>query len=423
MKIILFVSFFLLILSPFAAQSQEKMNADSLYFVARQYSVDGKYEQAIELSEKILEQYPAYFDVRILLARTYAWQNDYDNAVKNVSQVLEQDPKNYEALNALVDFYFWSGDNRSARGSVEQALNSYPDDVNLLVKKARIELADNDSDGAKGSIGQIEKLDPMNESLPVLRKGAGMFYTNIIRLEHYYDGFSKPYTRNWQMSSVGYGRRTDYGVYYAKVYFGDLIQSGESLYSDGVGKQFSLECYPKFDKYNSMFVNYAWSPDAVFPRHRVGLEYYRAFRNKMEVSLGYRYLNFHGDTYDEQVHILTGSFSKYFGKYWASFRPYVVLNGSETSSTWLLTGRYFLPQDESYLGLTVSTGVSPDNPYFYTSGQSVPNLNSWRIEPEWKQKIASWLLFELQLGYENAEYQDGLRRDQYSVRTSLSFLF
>lgn len=423
MKITLFVSFCLLFIYPFTAQSQEKMNADSLYFVARQYSIDGKYEQAIELSEKILEKYPSYYDVRILMARTYAWQNDYDNAVKNISHVLAEDSRNYEALNALTDFYFWSGDNRNARSSVEQALVYYPEDVNLLVKKARIELADNDSDAARMSIDQIEKLDPMNESLPLLRKGAGMYYSNIIRLEHYYDGFDKPYKRNWQMSSIGYGRRTDFGDYYAKVYVGDLIIPGENLYSNGVGKQLALECYPKIDQFNSMFVNYAWSPDAVFPRHRAGLEYYRGFRNKMEFSLGYRYLNFNGDTYNKNIHILTGSLSKYIGKFWLSFRPYVVLNDTVTSSTWLLSGRYFLPKEESYIGLTISTGVSPDNPYFYTGGQSVPNLSSWRIEPEWKQKISSWLLFELQVGYENAEYQNNLRRDQFSARTSISFLF
>jgi len=425
MKISTFiVAFVLWALLPVVSFSQEKMNGDSLFFVARQYSVDGKYDEAIRLSEKILEVYPEYYDVRILMARTYAWQNDYENAVKNISQVLEQDPKNYDALNALVDFYFWSGDNRASLTTVDRALVFYPEDASLLVKKAKVQLADNDVKSSRLTIDQLEEIDPENESLPVLKKGAGIRAGNAIRLEHYYDTFNKPYDRKWHMSSLGYGRRTSYGDYYAKVYVGDLIGDGEKLYSDGVGKQFSLECYPKFDDYNSMYVNYAWSPDAVFPKHRAGLEYFHVFRNHFELSGGYRYYNFSkGLSSPVNVNILTGSVGRYMGKYWLSFRPYVVFQDSETSYIFLLNGRYYLPQEESYLGLILSSGVSPDNPFFYTSGEKIPDLQSWRVEAEWKQKLNRFLLFELQAGYENAEYTVGERRTQFSLRSAISFLF
>ncbi|WP_163709231.1 YaiO family outer membrane beta-barrel protein [Mangrovibacterium lignilyticum] len=423
-KLSLLFLFLLFGILPFSAFAQEKMKADSLYYVARQYSIDGKYDESIQLSEKILEQYPAYYDVRILMARTYAWQNDYESAVKNISQVIEEDPRNYDAYNALVDFYFWSGDNRASLATVDRALEYYPEDANLLTKKAKVQLADDNVSDARHTIDQLEELDPENESLSILKKGAGLLYSNIVRLEHYYDTFNKPYERNWHMSSVGYGRRTSFGDYYAKVYVGDMIQDGESLYSDGVGKQFALECYPKIDDYNSMYVNYAWSPDAIFPQHRAGLEYYHVFRNRIELSAGYRFMNYSKDLPENvNVHIITGSLAKYMGKFWLSFRPYFVFSESESSDVFLLTGRYYLPKDESYLGLMLGTGVSPDNPYFYTSGEAIPDLQSWRVEMEWKQKLSSFLLFELQGGYENAEYTVGERRNQLSLRTSISILF
>ncbi len=414
----------LLSLMALAVQAQERMNADSLYFVARQYAIDGDYEQSVEISERILEEYPGYYDVRILLARTYAWQNKYEDAIPTVLQVLDEDQKNYDALNALTDFYFWNGDNRASLQTVNKALEYYPEDSKLLVKKAKIQLADNQTDEARETIAALEELDPENESLPLLKKGAGLAYSNMVRLEHYYDTFDKPYNRNWHMSSVAYGRKIKGGDYFARVYWGDLVGDGESLYSDDVGMQFALECYPRIDDYNSMYAAYAYSPDALFPKHRLGLEYYHVFRNRIEISGGYRYMNFsEGLAEAVNVHIATGSIAKYYRKIWVSLRPYIVFDQDETSYIFRLSGRYYLPQEESYLGLTLGTGVSPDNPYFYTGVETIPNLQSFRLEAEWRQKVARYLLFEIQGGFENAEYQNNARRNQLSIRTAIQFMF
>jgi len=414
----------LLVLVAANLSAQDDINADSLYVVAKQYSIDGKYDEAIRLSEQILETYPEYYDVRVLLARTYAWQNNFDEAVTNISQVLAQDAKNYDALNALTDFYFWGGDNRASLTTVDRALVYYPDDETLLAKKAKILLAEGNEKEARLVVRQLEEIDPANDELSVLKKSAEISHPNAIRLEHYFDTFSEPYRRNWHMSSIGYGRRTSYGDYYAKVYWGDLVGDGEKLYSQGVGKQVALEMYPKINEFNSLFVNYSWSPDNVFPQHRAGLEYYHVFQNRVEVSGGYRFLSFaEGLPKRVNVNIATGSLAKYINKFWVSFRPYIVFNETETSYIFFVTGRYYLPKEESYLGLTLGTGVSPDNPYFYTNEEKIPDLQSWRIEAEWKQKIGNAFLLELQGGYENAEYKANERRDQFTFRTSISWLF
>lgn len=419
--IILFV---VLLLTAWGGQAQESMNADSLYFVARQYAVDGEYEKSIEISEQILEVYPAYYDVRILMGRTYAWQNKYEQAIPLVLQVLNEDPKNYDALNALADFYFWNGDNRASLQTLNKAIEMNPEDASLLVKKAKVELADNQTDEARATIEALEEIDPNNESLALLKKGTGLSYTNLFRLEHYYDTFDEPYDRNWHMSSVAYGRRINGGDYFARVYWGDMVGAGESLYSDNVGMQFELECYPRIDDYNSMYAAYAYSPDELFPQHRLGLEYYHVFHSRIELSGGYRYLNFNkGLSEAIHVHIATGSIAKYYRSFWFALRPFIVFGEDDTSYIFRLSGRYYLPKEESYLGLTLGTGVSPDNPYFYTGGETIPNLQSFRVEAEWKQKLARHFLFELQGAYENAEYQKSMRRGQFSIRTAIQFQF
>lgn len=424
MRLLLLSVFTLLFVVPAFSQEEIRFNADSLFLVARQKSMDGNYQEAIELTQKILEAYPGYTDARILMARSYAWQKDYPAARETVQPVLGSDPKNYEANSALVDFYLWDDNLKSALNQVNEALSFFPDDVPLLTKKARIQTADSDFKAARQTLGTLEALDPELEDLEQLKKAAGADYQHIIRLEHYFDTFDDPYKRRWHMSSLGYGRRTTFGDFYAKVYWGDMVESGESLFSDQVSTQYALEFYPKIDERNYMFLNYAWSGDDYFPQNRFGIEYWHVFKYEIEASLGYRFMNFPQLGADDlNIHIYTGSLAKYLGKFWFSFRPYFIYDGTDTSSRYMLSARNYLKKDESYLELVLGTGISPDNPYFYTSGQAIPDLSSWRVELEWKQKISNFLLFEIEGGYENAEYQHNQRRDQFSIRTALSFLF
>ncbi|WP_423128972.1 YaiO family outer membrane beta-barrel protein [Gaoshiqia sp. Z1-71] len=425
MKLLFLFSFGVLLLTNTAYPQLEKpFNADSVFMVARQLSIDGKYSEAINLAEQLLAAHPEYTDARILVARTYAWQKKYEPAGENISKVLNESPAYYDAHDARIDILYWSGRYEAGLDAIDEALKIYPDDVNFLIKKAKIQIAGEDYTEARTTIQTIKKLAPEEEALGALTKAVRFNYSNIIRLEHYFDMFDSPYRRRWHMSSLGYGGRTAYGDFYLKVYTADMVMPGEKLFSNAVAYQYALEAYPKFDENNYMFVNYAYSENAFFPRRRLGVEYFYTFGSRFEISAGYRFMDFTIPEPDDlHVNIFTGSIAKYLGSYYASFRPYISYDGENTTYNYLLSGRRYLNKEESYLELVLGTGVSPDNPYFYTSGEEIPQLDSWRVELEWKQKISHFLLFEIEGGYENAEYRKGSRRDQFIFRTALSFLF
>ena len=145
MKLLFLFSFGVLLLTNTAYPQLEKpFNADSVFMVARQLSIDGKYSEAINLAEQLLAAHPEYTDARILVARTYAWQKKYEPAGENISKVLNESPAYYDAHDARIDILYWSGRYEAGLDAIDEALKIYPDDVNFLIKKAKIQIAGED---------------------------------------------------------------------------------------------------------------------------------------------------------------------------------------------------------------------------------------------------------------------------------------
>jgi YaiO family outer membrane protein len=338
---------------------------------------------------------------------------------------LKKDSSDYEANNALIDFYLWSGDYDAGITAANNALSFYPRDIGLLEKKIKIYMASKNYEEARKTFRGIRKTDPGHQSISELRSSLYQTgYSNIFSVEHSLESFNEPYHRRWHISSFGYGRKTSAGVFYGKIYLGDVVRSGEGLFSNDVSAQYALELYPRINKQNYAFLNYAFSGGSNFPQDRVGVEFYHTFGKAIEGSLGYRYLYFNPDEGDKvHIHIYTGALSSYLGKYWISFRPFIVSDGTDTSHKYSISLRRFLQKEENYLELILGTGTSPDNPAFYTNGENVPKLGSWRAELLWKQRIFNNLIFEIQGGYEKTEYVSDSWRNQLAFRTSLSYVF
>ncbi len=423
--IILFPLLVLFASSASAQVKDNKLNADSLFVIARQEAINKNYEEAIDLTRQILRVYPNHTDARFLLARTYAWQQNFDAAIENISEILKVNPSDYEANRSLIDFYWWSGQYDTAITAANKALSLYPRDIGLLEKKFRIYMAAKEYPEAGKLYKEIKKIDPDHNVIRELRKNLFMNdYSNIFLFQYNLESFKEPYHRSWHVSSFGYGRKTSAGTFYGKIYLGDMVNQGENLFSNNVMSQYALELYPRLNKKNYFFLNYAFSKGTNFPHHRTGFEYYYIAGKVVELSIGYRYLFFDPDDADKvHIHIYTGALSAYPRKYWISFRPLIVFNEKSTSSKYLFTVRRFLQYEKNYLELSLGTGISPDNPAFYTDGQTVSKLRSWRGELAWKQRILKNIIIEIGGAYERSEYISNSWRNQLALRSSLSFVF
>lgn len=109
-----------------------------------------------------------------------------------------------------------------------------------------------------------------------------------------------------------------------------------------------------------MYVNYGFSQSYLFPKNRLGLEWYQNFPHAFEGSLGLRLLFFNSSPVD----IYTATFGKYLGNYWMSLRAFVTPDSDGTSVSGLLLVRRYFSDPEDYLGLRLGYGVSPDDNFY-----------------------------------------------------------
>ncbi len=400
------------------------INVDSIFIQANKLAQKKDYVVARKKAEHILKLVPSYTDANILIARTYAWSGDYDTALKELSNISET----YEAISLKAEIYFWNKQYTSCLETLNNALLSYPKDIPLLTQKFKVQSALKDNASAKETLLQIETLSPNNEMVATEKKKIALNspYQQIIKVRYDYETFTEPWKRMWTLTGFSYGRRTEkHGDYYANIFMGDLILPGES-YGKDLGLQFELECYPKIDELNSLFLAYAYSPSSIFSTHRIGAEYYRSFPDIIDVSLGYRYMNFSNDVETPvNVNVFTASVNKYLGDYWLSFRPYAVLvsNVDKINSSYQLIGRKYLERPESFIGLTLGYGVSsPDDSFFQNNAGRIPLFKTYTAQTQFKYRLTPHIILDSLLGYENAAYEEGKNRGQLNFSITVSCL-
>ncbi len=117
-----------------------------------------------------------------------------------------------------------------------------------------------------------------------------------------------------------------------------------------------MDIYPKFSKKFYGYLNYGFSEDAIYPRHRAGTELYWNLPKALEVSAGMRYLAFANSS----TTILTGSVGWYKGNYYLSLRPYVTPTGQSTGVSGNVLGRRYFKHKLNYLGASLGVGYAPE---------------------------------------------------------------
>ena len=117
-------------------KAQQKPNADSLFFKARDAAFADDWVKAREISRRILAYYPDYFDATVLIGRTYAWEHQTDSARQIVTPLLDIEPDNYDVLTLLINNEIWGKEYDRAIQVINKALIYYPSDEDFLFKKA-----------------------------------------------------------------------------------------------------------------------------------------------------------------------------------------------------------------------------------------------------------------------------------------------
>ncbi len=214
--------------------SQEGFNPETEYLRIRTMAFDGEYDAAVAAARKLLNDYPTYGDVRVLLARVLAWQKDYKQAAAVIDTLLMTEPNNADALDAKRDITLWS-----------------------------------------------------KENTPV---------ATDVRVGYTFDYFTEPYTRFWQVFKAGAGHRFGWGPAYAGVNAGNL-KTGGITPRTATELQFEAEAYPTLSSKNYAYLAYAYSPGSYFPHHRAAVELWQVLPKGWAVSAGLNYYYFDRNIY------------------------------------------------------------------------------------------------------------------------------
>ncbi len=326
---------------------------------ARKLAFSGERVKARQICRTILSQ-GFNSDVALLLGRTYAWDGQYDSTRVILNEVLSRNPDNMEALDAFADVEYWSENYDKAVEYCDLALKKQPSSEAFTVKKARILHSNEKYEEAVSTLhdfiqlypGQAEALKKLQEYRPDVMK-------NKLRLSYTIDNFDKDFNRDpWQITAFSYGRKTKLGTVIARVNYAKRFGY--------TGFQYEMDAYPKISENNYGYLNYGFSQNSIFPKNRLGAEWYHNFPKSFEGSIGMRILYFSNSNVD----IYTATIGKYTGNYWISLRSFVTPGTDGTSVSGLLQVRRYFSDPENYLGLRLGYGVSPDD------NQNLIDINS-----------------------------------------------
>lgn len=421
-RIILFVVCSLFV---FDSEGQQiKLDADSAFFSARTLALNKNYSKARIKCYELLHDFPDYYDARVLIGRTFAWENQYDSARFEINKVLIK-TNYFDAIDAMIDVETWSGNETKALYYCDMGQRYFPNNEKFSLKKARLLIQMNEVNLAQREILHILELNPGNkEARKLLSEVKNARILNKISVQYSLEYYNEPWIRKWNLMNLEYSRQTRLGAVAARMYLGDVVLDGESLFEKNTAMQYELEAYPVISEKNYAYLNYGYSPGDLFPEHRVGAELYQKLLNTFEISAGFRYLQFRtAENLKNDVFIYTGTVGKYFQNYWFSFRPYLNSGSNGLSQSYYLTVRRYLSIKDNFVSLELGSGNSPDDPLDYAANFETFKLNMKKIQLSWHQLISSrWIIYIIG-AYQNEEYTAGSSRNIYSAKLQLGYHF
>jgi YaiO family outer membrane protein len=333
--------------------SQESINPETEYLRIRTMAFDGDYTGAAVAARKLINAFPEYGDVRILLGRILAWQKDYKQAAAVIDTLLLTEPDNADALAARRDISLWSKENTAV--------------------------------------------------------------ATDLRTGYSFDYFTEPYTRFWQVFSLGTGHRFNWGPASADINIGNLItDEATNLYATEV--QFEAETYPRISDKNYAYLAYAYSPGSYFPTHRAAFEIWEVLPGGWAISAGLHYYYF-----DRNIFIALASAEKYIRKFWLSGKCYVYFKDDGPRTSFFLNARRYF-NDFNYLQLTLGTGTAPDEPFDVREDINRLSANSIRLA--YNFTVNGRFSVRLGAGYSREEYDNpegAAMRDRFEGNVNLIY--
>ncbi|MGM0665839.1 MAG: YaiO family outer membrane beta-barrel protein [Bacteroidota bacterium] len=368
--VILLTLSFLPLLCPSGSAQVIPDNPEAAFDSVRTVAYEGRLEEAEHMARELVKNNPDYGDATVLLARIIAWQERYEEALGILDTLIAEQPGHADALEAGRTIREWM------EASEEERITQ-PDTVVSVAPDAEVDI---------------------ETGTDTLAKGVDIF------LGYYFDTFSQPYSRFWQIFRIGAQYETKAGPLLGTVNFGNLhADTGDGIVETGI--QVQAEFWPKISEKSYAWLAYAYSPFRYFPKHRAAAEYWYSLDRGWVVSAGASYFYF-----DRHIFIPTFSIEKYAGKYWLAARTYVHLKEAGTSSSVFLSARRYFNETD-YLQLTAGAGTAPDEPWDLAT--DLDRQKAMAVKLSANKKISNSFTVKLGAAYSREEYLNEQRRNRF----------
>ncbi|MCK5822192.1 MAG: YaiO family outer membrane beta-barrel protein [Bacteroidales bacterium] len=160
--LLVFLTSFVQNISVFGQEASSKINYDAAIALAQELAIDGNYEVARLLCQRVLTDIPEYFDAYFILGNTYAWDNQPEQARLFYNKVFEYNNGSIDAFKQLITMELWDGDADEALDLANMALKYHPGNADVLMKKAKAQIMLGDFFSAKKSLFLILSEDSYN---------------------------------------------------------------------------------------------------------------------------------------------------------------------------------------------------------------------------------------------------------------------
>lgn len=285
---------------------------------ARAAATAGRHAEGIALLEQHLAITPRDVDARLVYGLILSWDGQYDRARAALNEVLAQAPDYLDARVALMNVEWWSGRDDQARAQVRAVLARDAGHTQARLVQQRL----------------AARTRPWS---------AGVSYTH--------DSFSDD-RESWAETALTLGRETP---------IGSLLMRGSRADRFGLqDRQVDVEFYPAFRAGTYAAVGVSVGADeGLYPKSRVSLDLYQSIGKGLEISGGFRQLNFAAP-----ARIYLGTVTKYVGNWMFTGKALVVPDtrlGASRSYHGQVR-RYFGGSGTSFVGGGYSHGFSRDEP-------------------------------------------------------------
>ena len=285
---------------------------------ARAAADAGRRADGIALLQQHLSANPNDVDARLVYGLILSWDGKYDEARAALTAVLAQAPEYLDARVALMNVEWWSGRLDAARAQARAVLSVDPGNTQARLVRQRLDA----------------RTRPWSAGVTVTRDT--------------FSGDREP----WLETAITLGRQTPAGA---------LIVRGSQADRFGLSdRQVDVEFFPVFraGTYGLVAIGFG-QDDLLYPDQRMSFELYQSLGRGVEVSGGFRRLEF-----SETSTMYLGTLTKYAGNWMVTGKVSLVPDETrgDAWSYHASVRRYFGAEGTSFAGAGYSRGFSREEP-------------------------------------------------------------